>query len=95
VYVDKTNSVFEWIKIIGIGIRRTISISNTIKITASRKNRVENGIRAELIGSNPHSNGEVFSRSAEDRILTIKAIVSTIRGIKIHNVEEIISRFMN
>jgi len=54
--------------IIGIGIRRTISISNTIKITASRKNRVENGIREEFIGSNPHSNGEVFSRSVLDRI---------------------------
>ena len=30
----------------GIGISRTISISNTIKIMASRKNRIENGIRA-------------------------------------------------
>jgi hypothetical protein len=37
--------------IIGIGISKTISISNIIKITANRKNRVENGIRAVLIGS--------------------------------------------
>jgi len=31
---------------IGVGISRTISISNTIKIIARRKNRIENGIRA-------------------------------------------------
>jgi hypothetical protein len=31
---------------IGVGIKRTISISNTIKIIARRKNRIENGIRA-------------------------------------------------
>jgi hypothetical protein len=31
---------------IGIGINSTISISNTIKIIAKRKNRMENGIRA-------------------------------------------------
>jgi hypothetical protein len=32
---------------IGVGIRRTISISNTRKIIAKRKNRIENGIRAK------------------------------------------------
>lgn len=47
----------------GVGIRRTISISNTIKIIARRKNRIENGVRALWCGSNPHSNGEDFSRS--------------------------------
>jgi len=31
---------------IGIGINKTISISNTIKIIAKRKNRIEKGIRA-------------------------------------------------
>ena len=31
---------------VGRGINRTISMSNTIKITANRKNRKENGIRA-------------------------------------------------
>jgi hypothetical protein len=31
---------------IGVGIRRTISMSNTRKIIARRKNRIENGIRA-------------------------------------------------
>lgn len=31
---------------IGIGTNKTISMSNTIKIIASRKNRRENGMRA-------------------------------------------------
>lgn len=53
----------------GAGIRRTISMSKTRKITARRKNRVEKGIRAFLLGSNPHSNGEDFSRSLNDRVL--------------------------
>lgn len=51
----------------GRGINKTISISNTMKMIARRKNRMENGIRAVLLGSNPHSNGEDFSRSFEDR----------------------------
>ena len=51
-------------RIKGRGIRRTISISNTRKITARRKNRKENGIRALPRGSNPHSKGEDFSRSS-------------------------------
>jgi hypothetical protein len=35
-----------------------------MKITAIKKNRDENGSRAEFFGSNPHSNGELFSRSS-------------------------------
>jgi hypothetical protein len=46
----------------GRGINNTISMSKTRKITAKRKNRSENGARAEPVGSNPHSNGESFSR---------------------------------
>lgn len=48
---------------LGRGSKRTISISNIRKITASKKNRREKGIRADFVGSKPHSNGEVFSRS--------------------------------
>jgi hypothetical protein len=33
-------------------------------MTAIRKNRDENGSRAEFFGSNPHSNGDLFSRSS-------------------------------
>ena len=47
--------------VIGIGIRRTISMSNTRKMTARRKNRSEKGIRAEAFGSKPHSKGVLFS----------------------------------
>ena len=45
----------------GIGIIRTISMSKMIKMMPRRKNRKENGIRAEFLGSNPHSNGTNFS----------------------------------
>jgi hypothetical protein len=33
-----------------------------MKITAIRKTRDEKGSRAEFFGSNPHSNGDIFSR---------------------------------
>ena len=45
------------------GNKRTISTSKIKKIMASKKNRREKGSRADFIGSNPHSNGEFFSRS--------------------------------
>jgi len=35
-----------------------------MKITAIRKNHDEKGSRAEYFGSNPHSNGDLFSRSS-------------------------------
>ena len=53
----------------GAGISSTISMSKTKKITARRKNRVENGRRALSLGSNPHSNGVDFSRSLKLRAL--------------------------
>lgn len=45
------------------GSKRVISTSKIKKITAIKKNRNENGRRAVPLGSNPHSNGEFFSRS--------------------------------
>lgn len=48
------------VKIIGKII--TISISKIKNNTAIKKNCDENGIRDELLGSNPHSNGDIFSR---------------------------------
>lgn len=51
----------------GSGKSRAISTSNTRKITAKRKNRMENGSRALFLGSKPHSKGEAFSRSTRDR----------------------------
>ena len=48
---------------------------------ARRKNRMENGIRALWFGSNPHSNGEAFSREEEvGRIDRIQAIIYTSKG---------------
>lgn len=67
-------------RINGRGINRTISISNTIKIIANRKNRNENGIRAVWFGSNPHSKGELFSRSSDERIDKIVVASNTIIG---------------
>ncbi len=65
----------------GIGISNTISISNTIKIILSRKNRIENGTRALFLGSNPHSNGDVFSRSEKLRAARTQAAPRTRRQI--------------
>jgi hypothetical protein len=50
--------------VIGMGNSSAISTSKIIKITAIRKNRDEKGSRAEFFGSNPHSNGDLFSRSS-------------------------------
>ena len=65
------------------GRRRTISTSKIRKIIASKKKRKEKGSRADLIGSNPHSKGELFSRSLKARLDSIqpKAITTTDRII--------------
>lgn len=67
-------------KISGRGIISAISMSNTRKITAKRKNRRENGIRADLLGSKPHSKGEDFSRSFDEREERIHAAINTSGG---------------
>jgi hypothetical protein len=50
--------------VIGIDNSSAISTSKIMKITAIKKNRDENGSRAEFFGSNPRSNGELFPRSS-------------------------------
>ena len=45
------------------GKRIEISISKIKNTMAIKKNRIENGIREVFLGSNPHSNGDTFSRS--------------------------------
>lgn len=45
------------------GINRVISTSKIKKITAIKKNCNEKGNRDLVFGSNPHSNGLLFSRS--------------------------------
>jgi hypothetical protein len=59
--IHKVDNLIE--KITGRGIISVNSISKIKKITAIKKNRTENGSRADLLGSNPHSKGEGFSRS--------------------------------
>lgn len=56
--------IFDVIIVIGMGSSSAISTSKIIKITAIKKNRDEKGNRAEFFGSNPHSNGDLFSRSS-------------------------------
>lgn len=48
------------------GRMSTISTSKIKKIMVIRKNRREKGARAFFTGSNPHSNGDSFSRSFVD-----------------------------
>jgi hypothetical protein len=50
--------------VMGIGNSSVISTSKIMKITAIRKNRDEKGSRAKFFGLNPHSNGDIFSRSS-------------------------------
>lgn len=45
----------------GRGRSSAISRSNRRKVIATRKNFIEKGSRAELMGSNPHSYGLAFS----------------------------------
>ena len=82
-------------KIEGRGIKRTISISNTIKIMANKKNRVENGIRAVVFGSNPHSNGDDFSRSSVDREARTQAAPKIIIGTNSAMAEDRAVRIIN
>jgi hypothetical protein len=55
--------IFVLFSVITIGNIIVISTSKIRKITAIRKNWIENGVRGDLFGSNPHSNGLIFSRS--------------------------------
>lgn len=73
----------------GRGKIKAISMSNTRKITANRKKRKENGMRADLFGSKPHSNGEDFSRSEEDREERAHAAKNTKGGNRILIIEKI------
>jgi len=74
-------------KVLIIGNISAISTSKIKKIIAIKKNRKEKGIRDELKGSNPHSNGDVFSRSYKDffetKLLNIMTIIEIIKMIDI------------
>lgn len=56
---------------------------------------MENGIRALWLGSNPHSNGDDFSRSVKDRAANIHDTINKIKGKIMATIEEIKIRFIN
>jgi hypothetical protein len=61
-----------------MGKIKAISTSKIKKITVIKKKCNEKGIRAEDLGSNPHSKGEDFSRSIKDffdKIIEINIII--------------------
>lgn len=58
IIIDKLNFIDRKIS----GIRRVISMSKIKKINLIRKNWILNGKWLGEMGSNPHSNGEDFSR---------------------------------
>lgn len=77
------------------GINKVISISKIKKIKLIIKNWILNGIRLLDIGSNPHSNGEIFSRSENDffpikKLINIKINAKIIKIILIKKIEIII-----
>lgn len=72
-----------------VGKRIITSTSKTKKITAKRKNRVENGSRADRCGSNPHSNGESFSRLIDARVPRIRVKTESRTGNRVARVIEI------
>lgn len=76
-------------RFIGRGKRRTISISKTRKITAKRKKRMEKGSRAFFLGSKPHSNGDSFSRSLDERCMSVRPIMIKRRGTITQIIEKI------
>jgi hypothetical protein len=78
----------------GVGISNTISMSKTIKIIASRKNRIEKGIRALWFGSNPHSKGEDFSRSFSVRIVSRSDREKMMIGSAIATIDDVISMYI-
>lgn len=77
-----------------IGKINAISTSKIKKIIVIKKNRKENGIREEDLGSKPHSNGEDFSRSIkvfldkndEINITTVEIVIIIIDIISIEKI---------
>lgn len=62
------------VKIIIIGMRIAISTSKIKKIIVIKKKWIEKTIRGLEWGSNPHSNGEIFSISFIDFLFKINEI---------------------
>jgi len=77
--------------VIMIGIIIAISISKIRNNTAIKKNWIEKGVRDELLGSNPHSKGDNFSRSFFDVFeIIVHKIIIIIDNIKATIIDKII-----
>lgn len=74
------------VKIIGNMI--AISMSKIKNNTAIKKNWIEKGVRADLLGSNPHSKGDNFSRSLFDVFEITVHIIIIIIAIVILSIKE-------
>lgn len=59
----KVHQIIFDLMVIIIGRMMAISMSKIKNKIAIMKNWMENGIRDDLWGSNPHSKGDIFSRS--------------------------------
>jgi hypothetical protein len=68
------------------GSNSAISTSKMRKITAIKKNRKEKGSRDDLFGSNPHSKGDLFSRSTIEFLDNSEARSMTIDVITINTI---------
>lgn len=73
----------EYFKIIIVGKIKAISTSKIKKIIVIKKNRKEKGKREDDFGSNPHSKGDLFSRSIKVFFDKIEANIITIVQINI------------
>jgi hypothetical protein len=89
ILVKDHQNKLENLKIIIIGKIKAISTSKIKKIIVIKKNRIEKGNREEFNGSNPHSKGDVFSRSFIDfleskdaKYITIIATIMIINAIR-------------
>lgn len=68
-----------------------ISTSKIRKIIAIKKNWMENGRRAEDLGSNPHSKGLLFSRS-ENLFFDVKFRIKMIKNLIVAIMKAIIDK---
>ena len=80
-----------------MGKINAISISNTKKITATKKNFIQKGSRVIPVGSNPHSKGLLFSRSLtvlNVRLHKIRKTPPTIKHTLIYKTRKYILAFL-
>lgn len=87
ILIKYQNIKFDELKVKIIGIIIEISISKIKKIIMIKKKCNEKGSRADIFGSNPHSNGDRHSKFKFDFFDRVNAkvkiiVVSNVRKIK-------------